>query len=98
NANGVTCSSLFQKYSLAWSDIDEFFVVAMRHQGLTVHEMVGFNFVPTYDRARAARALAKIAGRCEGSFPDTYGKKAAELADILTARLRDARLVRVGRS
>jgi len=53
--------------------------------------MVGFNFVPTYDRGRTARAVAKALGKCEGALPNTYGRKAEELARVLNAQLHAAR-------
>ena len=87
DSNGITFSNLFRKASLPWSDVGEFYVVTMAH-----HEMVGFNFAPTYDRARTARAVSKIIGKCEGALPDTYGKKAEDLARLLNARLQEARM------
>lgn len=88
---GIVGANLFQKFSFAWSDIDEFFVVRMQTHGISVHEMVGFNFVSTYDRARVARTLTKVTARCEGALPDTYGMKAADLAHLLNMRLRQAK-------
>jgi hypothetical protein len=88
---GITYSTLFRRASLSWLDVEEFFVVTMTQTGINVREMVGFNFVPTYDRARTARAVAKVIGKCEGALPDTYGRKAEELARILNARLSAAR-------
>jgi len=69
---------------------DEFFVVTLKQTGVKVHEKVGFNFVPTYDRARLGRAVARELGKCEGALPDAYGRKAEELAAILNARLQAA--------
>ena len=89
--SGFTFCSLFRKHSLAWSDIDEFYVVVMSQHGLKVHEMVGFDFAPGYDRSRAGRAVAKFLTRCEGGLPDTYGKKASDLVDLLNARLHHSR-------
>jgi hypothetical protein len=90
DSNGITYSNLFRKTSLSWSIFQEFFVVTMRQSGLKVHEMVGFNYVSTYDRSRAARALATAISGCEGALPDTYGMKAEELAKLLNARLHEA--------
>ena len=77
--------------SMPWSVFDEFFVITLRQTGLKVHEMVGFNFAPTYDRAKLGRTVAKALSQCEGALPDTYGKKAEELAAILNAQLQAAR-------
>ena len=91
DSHGFTFSSLFRKHSLAWSDIDAFFVVTLSHHGMKAHEMVGFDYAPTYDRSRRARTVAKIISRCEGALPDTYGRKAADLASLLNTRLQEAR-------
>ena len=90
NSEGITFANMFRKTSLPWSILDEFFVVTLRQTGVKIHEMVGFNFVPTYDRARLGRAFLKVLGKCEGALPDTYGKKAEELAALLNARLQAA--------
>jgi hypothetical protein len=91
DSNGITFSNLFRKTSMSWSVFQEFYVVTMKQNGLTVRKMVGFNFAPSYDRARAGRAVAKLVADCEGALPDTYGKKAEELAELLNARLGEAR-------
>lgn len=87
---GITFAAMFRTTSLPWSAFAEFFVVTLRQTGVQMHEMVGFNFAPTYDRARHGRAMAKVFVKCEGALPDTYGKKAEELAALLNARLRAA--------
>lgn len=78
-------ANLFRVTQIAWSVINEFRVVTMRHNGIPVRKMVGFDFVPTYDQSKfMRRALSKIAD-CEGALPDTYGKSAEELAELLNA-------------
>jgi len=84
---GFTLCTLFRKSTVPWSAVDEFFVVTMRQSGVKVHEMVGFNFVPTYDQAQLGRRIAKVIGKCEGALPDTYGKKAEELAEFMNSCL-----------
>lgn len=91
DAEGITFTHLFRKASLPWSAFDQFLVFTLRHSGLKVHEMVGFNYAPTYDRSKLGRAIARAVGTCEGALPDTYGKKAAERAALLNARLDAAR-------
>jgi hypothetical protein len=83
---GFTFASLFRKDTIAWSDIDEFCVVTLGHT-----RFVGLNFVPTYDRSRTGRRVSRVIAGCEGALPDTYGKKAAELAELLNTRLQEAR-------
>lgn len=85
DAGGFTSSSLFRKHKLAWSDIDEFYVVWIGH-----HRFVGLNFASTYDRSRTARKVAKAISGCEGAL-DPYGMRAAELAELLNTRLQEAR-------
>ena len=93
DASGFTVTNLYRKWAVPFSDIQEFFVVvlpASRRRGV-LNEMVGFNYVPGYDRARAGRALAQALANCEGALPDTYGMKAREMVDLLNERLRAAR-------
>lgn len=89
--DGLTVCSLFRKGQILWNDVDEFFVVKLKQKGMTVHTMVGFNYSPSYDRTRTARAVVKALAECEGSLPDTYGQKAEELADYLNYRLAQSR-------
>jgi hypothetical protein len=86
-----TFSSLFRKTSVPWSVVDEFFVVTRKQTGLTVHKMVGFNYVPSYERQRIGRRVAAAIAKCEGALPDTYGKSAEELAVLLNSYLETAR-------
>lgn len=91
DSSGITYASLFRKTSIPWSVIDDFCVVAMRQTGVKVHEMVGFNFVPSHDRSRFGRGVSKAIAGCEGALPDTYGMQAVDLAAMLTSRLRAVR-------
>ncbi len=52
--------------------------------------MVGFNYAASYDRQKNARALASALTECEGALPNTYGKKAEELAALLNECLLKA--------
>ena len=89
--SGFTLSNLFRRITVPWSVVDEFFVVTLKLTGMKVHEMVGFNFVPSYDRAELGRRIAEIIGKCEGALPDTYGKKAEELAEFMNECLARAK-------
>jgi hypothetical protein len=89
DAHGITCSSLFRKWFIAWADIKEFYVVTV--PTAPTRPMVGFNYVASYRRSPRARAFSKSIGGCEGALPDTYGKKANDLATLLNARLDEAR-------
>ncbi|MCI0352484.1 MAG: hypothetical protein L0Z53_23955 [Acidobacteriales bacterium] len=89
--DGLTMCNLFRKNRTLWEDVDEFFVVKMKQNGLTTHTMVGFNYSPSYDRTRTARKVAKFLSQCEGALPDTYGQKPQEFADYLNYRLAQSR-------
>jgi hypothetical protein len=88
---GFTCRSLFRSWSVRWDEVDHFFVVALRQGGVRVHQMVGWNYLVA-SGSRGRRLSSALAG-CEGALPDTYGMKAAALADHLNrclARSREA--------
>ena len=51
DSEGFTFCSLFRKTTIAWSDVDEFFVITLTQTGQKVSEMVGFNFEPHMTKA-----------------------------------------------
>jgi hypothetical protein len=87
--DGLSFANLFRVTTIPWNVIDQFFVVSAKQMGMTVHKMVGFNYVPTYDRSRTARCVSSAIAQCEGALPDTYGKKAEELVDMLNRCLAE---------
>ena len=88
-AKGLTIVNLFRASEIPWEAIDHFNVVTMMQTGVQIHEMVGINFAPSYDAARLGRRVLRAIAGCEGALPDTYGKRADELAAWLNARLRE---------
>ena len=88
---GFEFCNFFGKTSLNWDDIDEFFIVSLKQTGVSVHDMIGFNFVASYDRSGIGRGVAKALSQCEGALPDTYGLKPEELVDLLNSKLREFR-------
>ena len=50
---------------------------------MTAHKMVAFNFVHSYDRSRIGGQISTAIAGCEGALPNTYGRKAEELAESL---------------
>lgn len=48
-------------------------------------------FVPTTDRSKFGRSLARAIAGCEGALPHTYGLCAEELAALLTKWLEESR-------
>ena len=89
--DGLSFANMFRVTKIPWNTVDQFFVVTMKQTGATVHKMVGLNFVPSYDGARIGRRISSAIAQCECALPDTYGRKAEELADILNACLESSR-------
>ena len=88
DSEGFTFCSLYRKTTLPWAAIDGFHVVVMRQTGMKVHELVGFNFLPSYDRSQVARQISNTVAECEGGLPNTYGKSAGELACLMNEHLQ----------
>jgi hypothetical protein len=72
--------------------VEEFFVVTLKQTGVTIQKIVGFNYIPSYDRHRLGRRFAQAISKCEGALPDTYGKRAEDLASVLNSYLNLIRL------
>jgi hypothetical protein len=87
DSEGFICCSLFRKHKVAWSDVDEFFVITLKQTGVKVNEMVGYNFAASYDKSKLPRMLSAWVGKCEGGLPDSYGMKAEELAALMNSFL-----------
>ncbi len=88
---GFTICNLFQKSFIAWSDVDEFYVYSiMDSNDNPVSKMVGIKLLPT-SGGRIGKAVAVAIGGHEGALPDTYGKRAEELAALMTSYLQMAR-------
>ena len=89
--DGLTCRSLYRRFSVRWDEVDRFFVVTLRQGGFRVHAMVGWNYLPGRGPPGRGRRLSSALAGCEGALPDTYGVKAAELADRLNGCLERSR-------
>ena len=85
---GFIFCSLYRRTTLPWSAIDGFHVVVMRQTGMKVHELVGFNFLPSYDRSQVAWQISNVVAEYEGGLPNTYGKSAGELARLMNEHLQ----------
>ena len=79
----IAFANLYRVTTIPWEAIDCFFVVPIKHNGMTVRTMVAYNFVPNYKAGRIGRRVNSLVAGCEGALPDTYGKKPAELAELL---------------
>jgi hypothetical protein len=89
--DGLTCRSLFRRWSVRWGEIDRFFVVETRQGMFRVRDLVGWNYLPGPGTGGRGRWLSAALAGCEGALPDTYGMKAAELADHLNRCLARSR-------
>ena len=87
DGDGFTVCNLFRKTIIPWSGIDEIFVLNYRQAGVKVHEIVGFNYKPSFKKPSIGRKLAKQVGKCEGALPSTYGKTAKELSCLMNEML-----------
>ncbi len=74
----LSFASMYRVTTIPWNVIDGFFVISIRR-----YKMVALNFVPSYDRSRIGRRISSAIVACEAALPDTYGRKAEELADFL---------------
>jgi hypothetical protein len=77
---GLTICNLFRKSFLPWQEIAEFFPMVVRGRG---RPMVAVRFAEGSTVNAAARKFAVAVGGAEGALPDTYGRSAAELAELL---------------
>jgi len=83
---GLTTCTMYRETKIPWAAIEDFGVVIISH-----NKMVGLNYVESYDRSRGMRQMAAAISGCEGALPNTYGMRADQLAEKLTARLGEYR-------
>ena len=81
---GLEFCSLFRKQRIGWSEITEFGVYHIRHYGLPVHSLVGFNYTSQAQPFWKMRALSRSLVGYEAGLPETYGLSAADLAQLLS--------------
>lgn len=77
---GFTTCTLFRKRFLRWEDVAEFSTIRLEGR---VSPMVAFRYAPGYTAHATARKLAKTLAGAEDALPDTYGRSAQELAELL---------------
>lgn len=82
--DGFEMSSLYRKWFVRWSDVQSFFP----HR-IASNRMVCWNCVPDHQgHASGHRLSARLTG-VEAALPETYGRSADELADLMNQwRLR----------
>jgi hypothetical protein len=76
--DGFTLCSLYRKWGLNWSDIEEFRVGVLAET-----DVVAFNFSSTYNRRQKVRKITKSMNGFEMALTDTYGMSAEELARLM---------------
>jgi hypothetical protein len=88
-SDGFTFSSLFRKHFIPWLMVDEFYVLEMGRWPKT--KMIGYNCLHSKVKASRGQKFSKFLSGVEEALPDTYGKKAEELLDIMNTCLAKAR-------
>ena len=85
---GITVRALFRQSTIKWENVDEFYVVKIKHRGITTLKMIGLNFSPSYNRHKTARMFSSAIAGAEGGF-FAYGMGAEELAVLLNGWLAE---------
>lgn len=77
-SKGMTVRSLFREWHVRWADVDHFFVTS-----ISGNAMVCWNYAADASaKPRGARVSRTLTG-VEAGLPDTYGRSASDLADLL---------------
>ncbi|MBP6798080.1 MAG: PH domain-containing protein [Luteimonas sp.] len=80
--DGFEIRSLFRASRVRWADVARFGTTR-----IGVNTMVGFDFVEGYRGGDRLRSVNRSLSGFQGALPDTYGMKAAALAERMEARL-----------
>ena len=75
---GLTLRSLYRTWHVSWLDTSEFFVARVGGR-----QMVCWNYSPSFVGQRLGRAMSRGIAGVEAGLPDTYGRSATELAQLL---------------
>ena len=75
---GIELSSLYRKWFVRWSDVQEFFPTRV-----ATKQMVCWNYTPGYAAQARGRRLSMGLAGVEAGLPDTYGLSAQELSALL---------------
>ena len=76
--DGFEFSSIYRKWFLRWSDVQEFFP-----QRIATNAMVCWNYAPGHVAPSLGRKLSAGLTGVEAGLPDTYGMAAPELAELM---------------
>jgi hypothetical protein len=91
DTEGFTIRHVFRTRFIPWSWVDEFLVININPMSFAKMKRVGVNFLHPEGQTSVYREISKGLSGSEDMLPDTYGKKAEELAALLNARLLKAR-------
>jgi hypothetical protein len=84
---GFSIRHMYRERFFRWSEVSSFEVAKVGQ-----NPMVVFDFTDAYTGARAMRRLSRAMAGAEGALPDTYGRKADDLARLMNDwRARAAR-------
>lgn len=85
DSNSFTFCSLFRPHTLRWDEVEAFGVTT-----IALRKMVAFNFSELHGGHRRMRKISSVLSGYEAALPDTYGRKAEELAALMNEwRMRD---------
>jgi hypothetical protein len=74
----MSVRTLYRTWHVPWTDVTEFFVAPVGGRG-----MVCWNYTPESTRQKRGRAVSRAIAGVEAGLPDTYGRPAEELANLL---------------
>ena len=77
---GFTTCTMFRKGFERWEDVGEFFPLSLDARART---MVAYRYAPGYKPHPTARKLLIAVAGAEAALPDTYGRPAKDLAELL---------------
>lgn len=65
-----------------WEDVERFFVIKHKVNGLTTTKFVGMDFSPSHPAYAKIRTVRRALAPCDGMI-DPHGQKAEDLADLM---------------
>ena len=76
--DGMEIRSLYRKWFVRWSDVQEFFPTFVQHRPMT-----SWNYTKSFAGQRFGRKIASGLIGAEAILPDTYGMSAKDLSNLL---------------
>lgn len=88
NSNGFTVEDPVKSYTYNWKDVQEFVAAHPAEKtlpGLDSRKLVFFNLTDSFKQQTKLELVNRELNGFDSYLPDTYGKKAEELANLLNA-------------